>query len=108
MASLKIQSNEIRDLKEIFISLDADQNGYLSVEELRNGFGNICMLELLQDHKHGSDGDDFVEVMKKMDLDSDGKIDYNEFLQATVNHQALINKQSIKQMFDLFDMNSDG
>lgn len=62
---------------------------------MRNGFGNICMFELLQDHNHDLDGDNFQLVMDKLDLDGDGRIDYNEFMQAAINHQALLNKENI-------------
>ena len=75
---------------------------------MRNGFGNICMFELLQDHNHSQYGDDFQLVMDRIDLDGDGRIDYHEFMQAAINHQALINKENIEQMFKLFDANNDG
>lgn len=98
----------MRDLKSIFIQLDRDKNGVLTKDEMESGFGNICMLELLQDHIHGKDDDDFSLIMNRLDLDGDGKIDYNEFLQAAISHQSLLNKQNIEQMFKLFDANSDG
>ena len=45
--------------------------------------------------------------MNKCDLDNDGKIDYLEFMQAAINHQALLNKENISAMFKLFDTNDD-
>ena len=44
------------------------------------------MFELLQDHVHECYEDDFEKIVKEIDLDHDGKIDYNEFLQAAVSH----------------------
>ena len=41
--------------------------------------------------------------MKTCDLDGDGKIDYIEFIQAAINHKALLNKQNIQIIFDMFD-----
>ena len=58
----------------------------LTRDEMRNGFGNVCMFEMLQDHRHDKDGDDFQLVMDRLDLDGDGRIDYNEFIQAAINH----------------------
>ena len=46
--------------------------------------------------------------MKKCDLDGDGKIDYAEFIQATIEHKALLNEQNIKIAFKMFDLNGDG
>lgn len=108
LSAFKIQQDECRDLKRIFQQLDKDKNGVLTRDEMRNGFGNICMFELLQDHVHNKDGDDFQLVMDRLDLDGDGRIDYNEFMQAAINHQALLNKENIAQMFKLFDSNNDG
>lgn len=34
MAALKIQHEELKDLKKIFIQLDSDKNGLLTEEEL--------------------------------------------------------------------------
>lgn len=51
MAAFKVQRDELKSLQEVFIKLDADQNGSLSVQELRNGLKNVCLFELLQDHE---------------------------------------------------------
>ena len=64
MTGLRIQSDELKDLKYIFEELDKDQNGSLSKEELSNGFGHVCMLELLQDHVNDSFEDDFEKIVK--------------------------------------------
>ena len=42
------------------------------------------------------------------DLDGDGKIAYNEFLQAAINHKSILNKENIQHMFNVFDQNKDG
>ena len=62
MSALKIQQEELKDLKKIFIQLDSDKNGLLTEEELQNGFGNICTFELFVDHFNGTDDDNFVEL----------------------------------------------
>lgn len=41
-------------------------------------------------------------------MDKDGKVDYNEFIQATINHQANLNKKNIKEIFNIFDLDNDG
>lgn len=71
--------------------MDKDRNGVLTKDELQGGFGDVCMLELFQDHHHSHESDDFEIIMQRLDLDGDGKIDYNEFLQAAISRQALLN-----------------
>ena len=46
--------------------------------------------------------------MDMCDLDGDGKIDYLEFIQSAINHKALLNKQNIQIIFDMFDQDRDG
>lgn len=46
--------------------------------------------------------------MSQLDLDNDHRIDYHEFLQGAVNHNALLTKANIEHMFQLFDTDKDG
>ena len=54
------------------------------------------------------DEDCYTHIMDNMDLDGDGKIDYLEFIQAAINHKALLNKENIRIIFNMFDTNGDG
>ena len=47
-------------------------------------------------------------IMRQVDLDGDGKVDYLEFIQAAINHQSLLNKDNILTIFNMFDSNGDG
>ena len=46
--------------------------------------------------------------MNTCDLDGDGKLDYGEFIQATVNHKAILNQQNIEIVFKMLDVDQDG
>ena len=56
----------------------------------------------------GPISDEFDFVMESLDVDNDGKVDYNEFLQAIINAQANLNQTTIKEMFNMFDIDKDG
>jgi len=47
IASLKVQKDELEDLKDAFIKLDTNQDGGLTLDELENGLGNLKLFELL-------------------------------------------------------------
>lgn len=80
LAGLKVQQEELGDLKQAFLTLDQNNDGTLSMQELQQGLGNLCMFEIMQDH-HADDGEDcFQRIMDLSDLDGDGKIDYIEFI----------------------------
>ena len=104
-------------LKQSFHKIDSNQDGTLTLDELKNGLGQLCMFEILQSHadthKTWTEGDEneddtYVHIMNSVDLDGDGKIDYLEFIQATINHKALLNKENIQSIFNMFDKDGDG
>lgn len=107
LAGLKVQQEELSELRDSFIFIDKNQDGTLSLDELKNGLKNLCLFEILQDHAYGEE-DCYQNIMENVDLDGDGKIDYLEFIQAAINHKALLNKQNIQIIFDMFDQDKDG
>ena len=46
--------------------------------------------------------------MKRIDLDCDGKINFEEFYTAAVDHKKVVTKENIQAAFNLFDTNGDG
>lgn len=64
-------------LETIFRILDKDNSGYISLEE----FGEAC--DLLEHHLPGTDTrEQLLEMCKMMDINKDGSVDINEFLEA--------------------------
>ena len=107
VASLQIQQSELGELKKAFLFLDSNLDGVLTIDELANGINKLNLFELLQDSTKENE-DCYQQVMKKCDLDGDGKIDYAEFIQATIEHKALLNEENIRLAFKMFDLNGDG
>ena len=54
MSSLKVQQNELQNLKEQFNKIDENHDGTLTREELHNGLSELTSCEMLK-------GDDFGE-----------------------------------------------
>ena len=77
-------------LKSAFYTLDTNNDGTLSLDELKNGLKNLCFFELMQDHSKECE-DCHKQVMERCDLDGDGKIDYIEFIQASIDHKSILN-----------------
>ena len=107
LSSLKIQQDELAILKSAFHKIDSNQDGTLSIDELKEGLDQLQLFEMLQGGG-GTDEENYKTLMKNIDLDGDGRIDYLEFIQAAINHQALLNKDNILTIFNMFDTNGDG
>lgn len=78
-----------------FKQLDANGDGSLSKEELREGFINSevmtdpAMVDLLFD---------------QLDVNESGKVDYTEFISATIKTEVLITQEKVRAAFKLFDV----
>ena len=80
----------------MFIQCDTSQDGYLSLDELRDGMSNILGTLKAQ-------ASDWEELVEQLDINGDGKIDYQEFITAAVNRAKLINDQNLEMAFKMFD-----
>ena len=43
-----------------------------------------------------------------MDINGDGKVDYEEFITASMNRDKMINDKNIKMLFEMFDTDGSG
>jgi len=95
---LQAGPDEIRDLKEIFLAIDKNGDGTLSFEEIEEGLQKLKI----------QDWQDILEVLKEADTDKSGKIDYTEFIAATLDSQVFLKEEYLKAAFDMFDKDGSG
>ena len=101
--SSQLTTNEERsEMTEIFKSLDTDQNGTLSKEELKQGFLK-CFGTSLENIDEEID-----RIMIEADINRSGEIDYTEFISATLSRQQLLSKQRLEAAFKIFDLDQSG
>lgn len=94
-----LSSEQIRGLRNIYMSLDANGDGLLTLGELNAGLQQAG-LEVC--------GTDLQELVDSIDADGSGVIDYTEFLAATLEHRQYIQEDVCRSAFSVFDLNSDG
>uniref|UniRef100_A0A0C9QXS9 non-specific serine/threonine protein kinase n=1 Tax=Wollemia nobilis TaxID=56998 RepID=A0A0C9QXS9_9CONI len=94
-----LSEEEIMGLKAMFKSMDTDNSGTVTFEELKTGFARlgsrISELELRQ-------------LMDAADVDGNGTIDYLEFISATVHMNRLDKEDHIYSAFQYFDKDNSG
>jgi calcium-dependent protein kinase len=71
--SVQASPDDIRDLKDLFKSLDKNGDGSLTLQELRVG---------LQGKENG---EALLQIMQSADTDNSGEINYTEFIAATID-----------------------
>jgi len=87
---------EIAPLRELFVSLDKDGDGKLSVEEIQDAIKTIKSTI------------NFKEVLESMDTDKSGYIDYTEFLSATLDREMYLTPERLAAAFSAFDKDKSG
>ena len=75
LTALAVQASpeDIRELKTLFLELDVNGDGSLTIEELAKG---------LQESQNGQH---LIDILKSADTDGSGEINYTEFLAATMD-----------------------
>ena len=74
---MKLQSEQTKKIKEVFIKIDSSKDGLLTLEEIKTG-----MREAFDNMNSNFD---WQELFKEIDTDGSGTIDYGEFVTAAVN-----------------------
>jgi Ca2+-binding EF-hand superfamily protein len=52
--------------------------------------------------------EEYKKMMESMDTNGDGEITWDEFVAASINKIALLNKHNIRAAFNVLDENGDG
>ncbi|XP_039800443.1 calcium-dependent protein kinase 14-like isoform X2 [Panicum virgatum] len=94
-----LSEEEIRGLKEMFKSMDCDNSGTITVDELRRGLANkgtkLSEAEVQQ-------------LMDAADADGNGTIDYEEFITATMHMNRMGRDEHLYTAFQYFDKDNSG
>lgn len=95
-----ISIKETRLLREIFRTLDKNGDGKLSIEELTEQYS-----ETLGDDEAKREA---LRIMKEVDTDNNGYIDYTEFLKVNLDSHKVLSNENLKKAFRMFDKDDSG
>ena len=99
----RLNSDECKDIKNIFYNIDEDKNGFITFEDYRkyiiNEFNIDDLIENEEEIKKGFRG---------MDVDYNNNIDYTEFLAANLDESIFLKEEKLKEAFRHFDLNDTG
>ena len=100
ISSQLIAKEESKNLAENFKKIDKIGDGKLSKEEL---------LEAYQENMGFETALEEVEkIMKEVDVNGSGFIDYSEFIMASAEKEKLLSKANLDNAFTLFDADGSG
>ncbi|KAG6491607.1 hypothetical protein ZIOFF_046539 [Zingiber officinale] len=94
-----LSEEEIQGLKVMFKSMDSDNSGTITLEELKQGLA-----------KQGSklSEAEVQQLMEAADADGNGTIDYEEFITATIHMNRMDQEEHLYTAFQYFDKDNSG
>ncbi|CAL0329643.1 unnamed protein product [Lupinus luteus] len=94
-----LSTEEVEDLKDMFKKMDSDNDGIVSIEELKVGFQSF-----------GSQLADSEVQMLIEAVGTNGKstLDYGEFIAVSLHLKRLANDEHLRKAFSYFDKDGDG
>ncbi|WOK99363.1 calcium-dependent protein kinase 1-like [Canna indica] len=97
-----LSEEEIAGLKEIFKSMDIDNSGTITFEELRAGLPKLGNLGIKISES------EIKQLMEAADVDGNGSIDYIEFITATMHMNIMEREDHLYKAFEYFDKDKSG
>ncbi|KAF7130133.1 hypothetical protein RHSIM_Rhsim10G0212000 [Rhododendron simsii] len=101
-----LDDGELADLRDQFDAIDADKNGAISLEEMRQALAKDLPWKLKESR--------VLEILQAIDSNTDGLVDFTEFVAATLHVHQLEEHNSEKwhqwsqAAFEKFDVDRDG
>lgn len=88
-------------MKSQFHAIDKNKDGVLDKKEIKEGMKLII-------GKTNRSEKEWQEFYKKIDIDGDGQVTFEEFVTAAVDSRTLMITDNIKHVFNIIDQNHDG
>lgn len=80
--------------------MDKNGDGHLSKEEILEGYEEHFGIPINEE--------DVDKMMRNVDIDGNGVIDYTEFVMATMNEKNMVSNDKLMQAFRMFDKDGSG
>ena len=94
----RLSEQEIKKIKAVFESIDIDNDGKLSLEEMKKAVSLSDGMKL----------ENIEQIFKSIDTDNSGNIEYTEFISASIEKSVYLNEEKLKEAFKLFDSDNSG
>ena len=96
-----LTEDETRQFVEMFHSLDENNDGVLTIEEIKNGIDKCQFGKKIN-------SDEMIEMFNEMDVDKNGLINFTEFISALMDYEKYIKKEQLLECFKSYDVDGSG
>jgi calcium-dependent protein kinase len=99
IAVKSMSNSQINGLREAFIAIDTEKKGFITANELQKAMKNSGF---------NIASDEIEKIIDNCSYIHNGKINFTEFLVATMNKKALMNEELMWEAFTYFDKKNEG
>ena len=100
MIGLKLDNEDHDRLRRVFKKLDERNQGSIGSDEVGDYDKALKACPNVAKGKWGN-------LIRRLDLDGNGLVDFREFLTAAIDHKKYLTKANIDNMFEVFDKDKD-
>mmetsp|Transcript_89044 Transcript_89044/g.177151 ORF Transcript_89044/g.177151 Transcript_89044/m.177151 type:complete len:537 (-) Transcript_89044:171-1781(-) len=93
--------SEVNELRAAFMALDKNADGQISREELTKGLNSVSGLKKGEMTLK-------ADIFQWLDCNRNSKLDYSEWLCATLESEQIASQNTIKELFNYFDADGGG
>eukprot|EP00357_Protocruzia_adherens_P006319 CAMPEP_0114990346 /NCGR_PEP_ID=MMETSP0216-20121206/10739_1 /TAXON_ID=223996 /ORGANISM="Protocruzia adherens, Strain Boccale" /LENGTH=483 /DNA_ID=CAMNT_0002353499 /DNA_START=1089 /DNA_END=2540 /DNA_ORIENTATION=- len=97
LVNMFVSQDDLKNLKQAFMEIDKDNTGMITFDELEDAM-KAQNLQLAQDEIH--------KIIEKVDYQGNGKINYTEFIAATVNARNDFTEEQLYSAFKHYDVDN--
>ncbi|KAL1331021.1 calcium-dependent protein kinase 13 isoform X2 [Arachis ipaensis] len=94
-----LSNEEVEDIKDIFQKMDTDNDGIVSIEELKAGFQNFGS-QLAES--------EIQMLLEAVNTNGKGTLDYGEFVAVSLHLKRMANDEHLRKAFSYFDKDGNG
>ena len=95
-----LTAKDVHELRALFMKMDADDSGTITRQEMVNAMRAMGVAD--------KDPEVFRRVVDAVDADGDGKVSWEEFLEASLEPQMVRHQQQVWQAFCAMDKDGSG
>ena len=99
----RLKEKEIQELKKMFLEIDVNKDGTLSVDEIKK-----CFIKLNKEQKLGINNKEIEDIFKSIDINNSKRIEYTEFITSMLEESAYCKEERLIEIFRMLDKDNSG
>ena len=99
----RLKAKEINELKKMFLEIDTNKDGTLSVGEIKQ-----CLTKLNNENKISLTSKEIEDIFKSIDINNSKRIEYTEFITAMLEESSYCKEEKLMEIFRMLDKDCSG